>query len=115
MSAQTSVITEAIQSGYSPTALPADPCAIVIFGASGDLARRKLIPALYDLAANASLAPSYGIVGFARTAMSDDAFRDASGEAPRNIPEAGPVADTKWRAYAPSLLSFPAHSHHRAP
>src|SRR5947209_20519681 len=80
MSAQTTVIAETIQSGYSPTALPADPCAIVIFGASGDLARRKLIPALYDLAANASLAPSYAIVGFARTAMSDDAFRNTSGE-----------------------------------
>ena len=33
MSAQTTVIAETIQSGYSPTALPADPCAIVIFGA----------------------------------------------------------------------------------
>ncbi len=107
MSAQTSVITEAIQSGYSPTALPADPCAIVIFGASGDLARRKLIPALYDLAANASLAPSYAIVGFARTAMSDDAFRDTSGEATRKISEVGPVDDTKWRAFAPSLFYFP--------
>src|SRR3989454_5774869 len=107
MSAQTTVIAEAIQSGYSPTALPADPCAIVIFGASGDLARRKLIPALYDLAANASLAPSYAIVGFARTAMSDDAFRNTSGEATRKISEVGPVDDTKWTAFAPSLFYFP--------
>jgi len=107
MSAQTTVIAETIQSGYSPTALPADPCAIVIFGASGDLARRKLIPALYDLAANASLAPSYAIVGFARTAMSDDAFRNTSGEATRKISEVGPVDDTKWTAFAPSLFYFP--------
>ena len=37
--------------------VPNDPCAIVMFGASGDLARRKLLPALYDLAAHACLAP----------------------------------------------------------
>src|SRR2546421_6648599 len=107
MSAQSAVTADPIRCGSSPPARPAYPCAIVIFGASGDLARRKLIPALYDLAANASLAPSYAIVGFARTAMSDDAFRNTSGEATRKISEVGPVDDTKWTAFAPSLFYFP--------
>ena len=55
--------------------MPSDPCAIVMFGASGDLARRKLLPALYDLAWHACLAPRFRLLGFARTAMSDDDFR----------------------------------------
>ncbi len=59
----------------------AEPCSIVIFGASGDLARRKLMPALYDLASRSCLAVRFSIVGFARTEMSDDEFRRASKEA----------------------------------
>lgn len=54
---------------------PNDPCAVVMFGASGDLARRKLLPALFDLACHACLAPRFRLVGFARTRMSDDDFR----------------------------------------
>ena len=57
---------------------PTIPCAIVMFGASGDLARRKLLPALYDLAVHACLAPRFRLLGYARTEMSDDEFRRAS-------------------------------------
>jgi len=53
-----------------------DPCGIVIFGASGDLAHRKLLPALFNLAIDNVLPPEYYIAGVARTAMSDDQFRD---------------------------------------
>jgi glucose-6-phosphate 1-dehydrogenase len=60
--------------------IPSDPCAIVMFGASGDLARRKLLPALYDLARHSCLAPRFRLLGFARTAMSDDDFRREAGE-----------------------------------
>src|SRR6202041_3258706 len=49
-------------------------------GASGDLARRKLMPALYDLAFHSCLAPSFRLLGFARTKMSDDDFRKSAGE-----------------------------------
>ena len=52
-----------------------EPCAIVIFGASGDLAKRKLFPALYALAFRNLLPTSFAIVGSARTPMSDDDFR----------------------------------------
>jgi glucose-6-phosphate 1-dehydrogenase len=85
------------------TAPSAEPCAIVLFGASGDLARRKVVPALYDLAANNSLASRYAVIGFARTAMTDDAFRGAAGEAARSISEVGPVDDQKWREFAGNL------------
>src|SRR5579864_5519451 len=61
----------------------ADPCAIVIFGASGDLTRRKLIPALFELASCGSLARRFAIIGFARSGMTDAAFQDSVARAVR--------------------------------
>jgi glucose-6-phosphate 1-dehydrogenase len=58
-----------------------DPVTIVIFGASGDLAKRKLIPALYQLHQGGHLPPRYAVVGFSRTPMSDEQYRDAMREA----------------------------------
>jgi glucose-6-phosphate 1-dehydrogenase len=54
-----------------------DPCAVTIFGASGDLAKRKLFPALYSLAYNRYVPEQLAIVGVARTAMSDGEFRQS--------------------------------------
>ncbi len=54
-----------------------DPLAIVIFGASGDLAHRKLIPALFHLHAGGFMPERFAVVGFSRTPMSDDAYRDS--------------------------------------
>ena len=54
-----------------------DPAVIVIFGASGDLTRRKLVPALYNLALQQLLPPETVIVGAARTEMTDDEFRES--------------------------------------
>src|SRR5690242_1907303 len=51
------------------------PCALVIFGASGDLTARKLLPALERLSAAGALPPAVSLVGVARTPMSDDEFR----------------------------------------
>ena len=53
-----------------------EPCAMVIFGASGDLTKRKLFPALYSLAYRQLLPEKFGIVGVARTEESDDEFRE---------------------------------------
>jgi len=54
---------------------PGDPCVMVIFGASGDLTRRKLIPALYNLAKNQLLSQEFAVVGVAKDVMSSDDFR----------------------------------------
>lgn len=56
---------------------PAPPCAFVIFGASGDLTRRLLIPALYNLAESGLLSDGFRIVGIARGDMSDEDFKAA--------------------------------------
>jgi glucose-6-phosphate 1-dehydrogenase len=55
---------------------PADPCVMVIFGASGDLTKRKLLPALYNLAAANLLSRQFAVVGYAYAAATDDSFRE---------------------------------------
>jgi glucose-6-phosphate 1-dehydrogenase len=54
----------------------APACALVIFGASGDLTERKLLPAIRELAAHHRLHPEFALVGVARTAMSDEEWAD---------------------------------------
>jgi len=55
---------------------PLDPCTIVIFGASGDLTARKLVPALYNLFLNEGLPSPFAIVGTSRTELTHDEFRE---------------------------------------
>src|SRR6266568_3244267 len=59
---------------------PADPCIMVIFGAAGDLTRRKLIPALYNLAKAELLSREFAILGVAHSKMSTDEFRNKLSE-----------------------------------
>jgi glucose-6-phosphate 1-dehydrogenase len=52
------------------------PTTLVIFGASGDLTKRKLLPAVYQLTRNQRLPPRFAVIGVGRTQMDDDSFRD---------------------------------------
>src|SRR5213594_152196 len=61
-----------------------EPCAVVIFGASGDLTQRKLIPAMYSLAYRRLLPENFAVLGVARTPASDDEFRERMQEAVKN-------------------------------
>jgi glucose-6-phosphate 1-dehydrogenase len=64
------------KSGPDDRSGPADPGVLVIFGAAGDLTKRKLIPALYNLATRKLLPNHFAIIGVARAAMTTDEFRD---------------------------------------
>jgi glucose-6-phosphate 1-dehydrogenase len=88
------------RSGHVPTS---EPCTVVLFGASGDLAKRKVIPAMFDLASHNSLGPRYAIVGFSRTAMTDETFRASSAEAAKSISEVGPIDPKKWADFSSCL------------
>ncbi|MCC6214503.1 MAG: glucose-6-phosphate dehydrogenase [Polyangiaceae bacterium] len=70
--------------------LAVDPCVLVIFGASGDLTGRKLVPGIYNLARNRLLPSAFGLVGFARRALGGDGFaakmRDAVATHSRHKP-----------------------------
>ncbi len=77
-----------------------DPCIVVIFGASGDLTRRELIPALYELARQGLLPAPFAVVGAARTAFSDDEFRASMRAA---VDEECTFDEDTWTAFAASL------------
>ncbi|HWR07255.1 glucose-6-phosphate dehydrogenase [Sporomusa sp.] len=82
----------------------AEPCTIVIFGASGDLTKRKLIPALYSLAGKNLLAAGFSVVGAARTPMSHAEFRETMFDAVNRFSDTGPVQDIMWQNFANSLF-----------
>jgi glucose-6-phosphate 1-dehydrogenase len=77
---------------------------IVIFGASGDLARRKLIPALYNLAREGLLPEGTAIVGYARTEMTDQDFRDRLGEGLAEFSRSRPVDAETWQSLASRIF-----------
>ena len=82
---------------------------VVIFGASGDLTKRKLVPALYALAAEGSLPAGFTVVGAGRSEMTDEEFRE---EMRRGIEEYGRVRGRQRRlrreALFPQLVGRPA-------
>src|SRR5579871_70118 len=63
----------------------APPTVVVIFGASGDLTARKLIPAIYNLAADNLLPADFHLVGYGRTSIPDDEFRKMAADAIRKF------------------------------
>src|ERR1700722_19581992 len=80
-----------------------EPVTVILFGASGDLAKRKVVPAMYDLAIHKALGSRYAIVGFSRTAMTDESFRSTIGDAAKTISEVGPIDPTQWNEFAGNL------------
>src|ERR1700689_4226222 len=80
MNTKAIVATEAPHASSYFCGVTSDPGALVMFGASGDLARRKLLPALYDLSFHGCLGPRFRLLGFARTEMSDGDFTQRAGE-----------------------------------
>ncbi|HEY5912703.1 MAG TPA: glucose-6-phosphate dehydrogenase [Verrucomicrobiae bacterium] len=79
---------------------PVDPCSIVIFGASGDLTARKLIPALYHLAKEKQMPPEFRIIGFARREKSDDSWRQELRQDLDRFSRTKPVDEAVWRDFA---------------
>jgi glucose-6-phosphate 1-dehydrogenase len=79
-----------------------DACILVIFGASGDLTKRKLFPALYSLAYRGLLPKNFAVVGVSRTEETDDEFRDRMKE---SVQEFGrdPFRDDVWEPLAEGM------------
>jgi glucose-6-phosphate 1-dehydrogenase len=78
-------------------------CALVIFGANGDLTKRKLLPALYRLAYDRRLPANFAIVGNSRTALSDETFRSQKREEVKQFLEDGPFDEELWTRFASNL------------
>jgi glucose-6-phosphate 1-dehydrogenase len=83
-----------------------DPCTIVIFGASGDLTWRKLVPALHSLSCDGLIHPNTGIVGVARTPLDKKAFTDHLHEGVLGYARLKPEKDTlcaAWQQFFPRI------------
>lgn len=83
---------------------PVDPATVVIFGATGDLTRRKLVPALFRLAYERRLPAGFAVVGVSRTAMSDEAFRERMRGAVEEFLEDSPFDAELWADFARGLF-----------
>lgn len=81
-----------------------EPCIVVIFGASGDLTSRKLVPALYNLARERRLPGGFSVVGFARREWDDSTFRQVLLEAVNANSRAGPVEEALWASFAEGIF-----------
>ena len=79
-----------------------EPCTLVIFGATGDLTHRKLVPALYNLAADGALPPAISVVGFARRDKTDEVFRGELEEASRKHSRQS-IHEELWKSFAASI------------
>ncbi|MGD0166472.1 MAG: glucose-6-phosphate dehydrogenase [Gaiellaceae bacterium] len=101
MSTKTEALIEALPPGLSKQRRP-DPCSLVIFGASGDLTHRKLIPALYSLEFRGLLPERFAVVGVARTKNSTESWREKMREA---VVEFGrdEMRDDVWRRLAAGM------------
>ncbi len=81
---------------------PRSPCIMVVFGADGDLTKRKLIPSLYNLAAGGHLPKEFAVVGFARTEFSTEAFREKLSQDIKHF-ATSPVDPALWEWLAERL------------
>jgi hypothetical protein len=103
MSLDVSVTARGGEKLAAPGLRPAPPCAMVIFGASGDLTHRKLIPALFDLYQAGLLGKQFAVLGFSRSALSNDDFRRSAREGIEHFTSED-VPEAAWEEFS-SMLS----------
>ena len=88
-----------------------EPCVMVIFGATGDLTHRKLLPALYNLALEHPLPAGFSIVGFARRHYSDEEFRQQALESINAYSRQKPVNLQVWDSFAAGIRYLQSDFH----
>ena len=81
-----------------------DPCAVVIFGASGDLTERKLMPSLFSLACEGLLPDKFAVVGMARSELDDEVFREKVKTGIEKHSRLKPDECLEWHDFAQSLF-----------
>ena len=83
-----------------------ESCALVIFGASGDLTRRKLLPALWSMFQSRVLPEPFAVIGVARTPMDDAQFRARTREAIADFARVQPPTERVWDRFAQALFYY---------
>jgi glucose-6-phosphate 1-dehydrogenase len=88
-----------------------DPCIMVIFGATGDLTARKLMPALYNLAREGQLPAQFACVGFARRDKSHEDFRKEMYEGIQSFSRVKPIEESLWSTFKEHLFYHKSEFH----
>lgn len=89
-----------------------DSCLLVIFGASGDLTRRKLIPGLYNLACAGCMNPKFEVLGIGRTEMTTEQFRARMRESAAKSSDARNFNEAQWKNFEQRLHYLVGDVHH---
>src|SRR5260370_19440171 len=84
----------------------AGPCVLVMFGVTGDVARKKLMPAVYELANRGLLPPGFSLVGFARRNWEDEDFAQVTYQAVKEYART-PFRDAVWEQLSEGLRFVP--------
>lgn len=82
----------------------AEPCILVIFGATGDLTGRKLLPALYNLANEGQLPAHFACVGFARRDKGNDVFREEMHKDISEFSRTKPIDEEMWKNFSQQIF-----------
>jgi glucose-6-phosphate 1-dehydrogenase len=103
LSAETPILPNPLREGLVEERIP-EPAAMVIFGASGDLTRRKLLPALYSLTRDRLLPARFAVLGFGRLPLTDEAFREEMRRGCEEFARRRPIDDALWAAFARNVF-----------
>jgi glucose-6-phosphate 1-dehydrogenase len=97
-----------LREGLTVERMP-EPNTVVIFGASGDLTKRKLVPALYNLELEGLLPNAFAVVGFARRPIPDEEFRQQMLDGINAFSRSKPAQPEVWEAFGPKLCYCPGN------
>ena len=99
-----------VQAQPTPASLPSrppDPCTVVLFGATGDLAQRKIVPALFNLARGGDLPAPFALVGTSTSVGSSESYRQRLHESTARFSRTQPFDEAAWSAFAPLVEAAP--------
>src|SRR5262249_55900067 len=102
-SPQMSALPNPLREGLAAERIP-EPATMVIFGASGDLTKRKLLPALYSLTRERLLPGRFAVIGYARKQLTDDAFRAEMRAGCEEFARRRPVDAELWDGFARNIF-----------
>ncbi len=96
----------------APTLPKAGSCLLVIFGGTGDLTKRKLIPALYDLACIGCTNPTFDVLGIGRTQLTDEQFQERMHEGAAKSKDSRNYSEDGWSGFAKRLHYLVGDANH---
>src|SRR5262249_50185600 len=108
--AQSALLTNPLRKGMRGIHTP-QPCAMVIFGATGDLTKRKLLPALYNLELENPLPAGFSVVAVARRAMTNEQWRGYVKDAINEFSRHRPVDPAVWESFSQGLFYHQTEFH----